>query len=111
MNDRFLSMLGLATRAFKLLSGEFSTEKAIKSRKAKLVLVAGDASENTKKLFLDKCKFYKIKIYICSNKEKLGKAIGKSERSSIAIMDNNFATNIEKLINEGSRQEEEFENK
>ena len=38
----------MATKAGKLLSGEFSVEKAIKQRKVKLVIVAGDASDNTK---------------------------------------------------------------
>ena len=40
-------MLGLAQRAGKVASGEFSTEKAVKSKKAFLVVVASDASDNT----------------------------------------------------------------
>ena len=38
-------MLGLAQRAGKVASGEFSTEKAVKSKKAFLVVVASDASD------------------------------------------------------------------
>ena len=49
-----MSYLGLATRAGKVQSGEFSTEKSVKSGKAALVLVAGDASDNTKKKFTNK---------------------------------------------------------
>lgn len=52
-------MLGLAQRAGKVASGEFSTEKAVKSKKAFLVVVASDASDNTKKMFSDMCTFYK----------------------------------------------------
>ena len=37
-------MLSLAAKAGKVASGEFSVEKAVKSRKAHLVLVADDAS-------------------------------------------------------------------
>ena len=44
-------MLGLAARAGKIASGEFSTEKMVKSHRAYLVIVAEDASENTKKMF------------------------------------------------------------
>ena len=51
--DRVLSMLGIAARAGKVASGEFSTEKAVKAGKAYLVLTAEDASENTKKKFRD----------------------------------------------------------
>ena len=61
--DRILSMLGLAAKAGKIVSGEFSTEKAIKSGKAFLVIVSEEASENTKKIFRDKCSFYEIPIY------------------------------------------------
>ena len=57
LHDRALSMLSLAAKAGKVASGEFSVEKAVKSRKAYLVLVADDASENTKKLFRNMCSF------------------------------------------------------
>ena len=54
---KIFSLIGLATRARKTVSGEFATEKAVKSFKACLVIVAEDASDNTKKLFQDKCSF------------------------------------------------------
>ena len=44
-------MLGIATKAGKTVTGEFSTEKAVKEGSAYLVVVAGDASNNTKKKF------------------------------------------------------------
>ena len=53
---RILSMLGLAAKSGNLVSGEFSTEKAVKERKARLVIVAEDASEATKKNFRNLCK-------------------------------------------------------
>ncbi len=96
MNKKAMGMIGLAMRAGKVVSGEFSTEKAVKTKAAKLVIVAADASENTKKLFRDKCSFYHVPIQICSSKEELGKAIGKEYRASIAITDSNFATQIMK---------------
>ena len=50
-----LSLLGLAAKAGRVVSGEFATEKAVKAGKARLVLVAGDASDNSKKKFSDMC--------------------------------------------------------
>lgn len=47
-NSKVLSMLGLAAKAGKVASGEFSTEKEVKSGNACLVIVAEDASDNTK---------------------------------------------------------------
>ena len=46
--DRILNLIGLAMKAGKVVSGEFSVEKCIKSGKARLVIIATDASENTK---------------------------------------------------------------
>lgn len=47
--DRVLSLIGLATKAGKCASGEFMTENETKSGKAALVIVAEDASDNTKR--------------------------------------------------------------
>ena len=51
MNEekKVLNLLGLAQRSGKLASGEFQTEKAVKEQRAALVILAADASENTKK--------------------------------------------------------------
>ena len=97
--DKVRSMVGLATRAGKAASGEFSTEKAVKRGKAVLVLVAGDASENTKKMFTNMCAFYKVPLRIYGTKETLGRAMGKEYRASIALLDRGFAGSVLKLIN------------
>ncbi|MFR4580533.1 MAG: L7Ae/L30e/S12e/Gadd45 family ribosomal protein [Clostridium fessum] len=52
-----LNLLGLATRAGKTASGEFMTEKAIKSGKAYLVIVSEEASDNHKKMFEQLCAY------------------------------------------------------
>ncbi len=91
-------MLGLATRAGKLVSGEFSVENAIKEYKAYLCIVAEDASDNTKKLFRNKCDYYDVPIHICFEKEVLGHAIGKESRASVAVLDEGFANAITKLF-------------
>lgn len=101
-NDKVLSMLGLATRARKAVSGEFSTEKAISNFSACLVIVAEDASENTKKKFQDKCEFYEVLFHIYGTRETLGKAMGKQMRASLAVTDEGFADALHKLIEGGS---------
>ena len=96
--DRALNMLGLAARARKLVSGEFSTEKAVKTGKAVWVLVAEDASENTKKLFRNMCDYREIPFYEYGTKESLGHCIGKDYRSSLAVTDEELAKAVEKNI-------------
>ena len=95
MNNR-LSLLGLAARAGKVVSGEFAVEKSVKSGKTFLVLVAEDASANTKKNFSDMCTYYKVTLYYVGTKEELGKAIGKEYRASLAVTDRNFADAMRK---------------
>lgn len=100
------AMLGMAMKAGKVASGEFSTEKSVKSGHAYLVIVSEDASNNTKKMFSNMCKFYEVPRYFFGTKEELGSAIGKGMRSSLAITDENFAKSIKKGLEQfGSRTE------
>ena len=93
-----ISLVGLAAKAGKVVSGEFATEKAVKSQKASLVLTAEDASENTKKKFRDMCKFYRVPICFYGDKDTLGHAMGKEFRASLAILDEGFADGILKAL-------------
>ena len=99
-NKKVLSLLGLATRSRNVVSGEFMTEKSVKSGTAKLVIVADDASDNTKKEFRDMCTFYKVPCYFFGTKEELGKSMGKEIRASLSITDDGFAGSIIKLLQE-----------
>jgi ribosomal protein L7Ae-like RNA K-turn-binding protein len=92
-------MIGMATKAGKTVSGEFMTEKAVKGGKALLVIVAEDASENTKKKFQNMCTYYKVPYYILGRKEQLGHSMGKEIRATLAVTDSGFKTAIEKQLN------------
>ncbi len=96
--NKALSMIGLATKAGKVASGEFCTEKEVKSGRAYLVIVADDASDNTKKKFQNMCDFYQVPIYFYKDKDTLGHAMGKEFRASLVILDEGFAKGIRKHI-------------
>ena len=98
MLNRALSMVGLATKAGKTKSGEFQTENAVKDGTAQLVIVAADASDNTKKKFQNMCDFFKVPIYFYGDKDTLGHAMGKQFRASLAILDEGFAKGILKEL-------------
>ena len=93
--DRVLSMIGIAAKSGNVVSGEFSTEKAVKTGSPFLVIVSEEASENTKKHFTDMTSFYEVPIYFYGDKESLGRAIGKEFRASLAIVDENLAKAVE----------------
>lgn len=98
IQSRALSMLGMATKAGKTASGEFSVERMVKSGKAKLVIVAEDASDNAKKNYTDMCTFYKVPFYIMFGKDELGHSMGKQARVSACVMDEGFARAITKHL-------------
>ena len=90
--------IGLATKAGKTASGEFCTEKEVKSGKASLVIIADDASDNTKNKFKNMCDYYNVPLLYYKDKDTLGHAMGKQFRASLAILDEGFAKGIRKHI-------------
>ena len=102
MNEQgILQMLGLSSKAGRAVSGEFQCEEALKSGKARLVVVAQDVSANTYKKFKKKSEYYHVPFYQLScNKEGLGRAIGKEKRSCVAVTDTGLAGSILKKMEE-----------
>lgn len=93
-------IIGLAMKAGRIVSGETACENAVRDGSASLVLVADDASANTKKKFSDKCSFYSVPIISCFSKDELGKAMGKEERAIAAFTDEGFAQLFKKKLAE-----------
>lgn len=89
--NKVLTYLGLATRAGRAVSGEFSVEKSVKQNRAKLVVVSEEASENTKKKFRDMCEYRKIPLHFFGTGEELGRACGKEFRILMAVEDEGLA--------------------
>lgn len=96
---KLLNMIGLATRARRVVSGEFSTEKSVKSGRSRLVIVSEEASDNTKKMFTNMCTYYKVPIYLFGTKDELGHAMGQEIRASLSIEDAGFAKSMAGLMN------------
>lgn len=97
-SKKIVSLLGMAQKAGKLASGEFAAEKAVKSGKAKLLIIAGDASEATKKAYKDMAIYYQVPFYETLSKEELGECIGKVQRAAVAVVDAGFSKALIKLL-------------
>ena len=98
MRNRVLQMLGIAAKSGNVVSGEFSTEKAVKTGHAYLVIVSEEASFNTNKMFTNMTDFYEVPMYVFGTKEELGRCIGKEFRASLAITDENLANAVESKL-------------
>lgn len=104
MDNKIYLLIGLSTKAGRLTGGEDAVEKSIKSLKAQLVIVAEDASDNTRKKFMDICKYRNIEMRFFGSKELLGRYSGKELRAVLAITDKGLADRLKELI-DGRDQE------
>lgn len=100
MTNRIYSFLGLAVKANKLISGEAGCEKSIKFKSVELVIVACDASDNTKKKFTNMCNYRNIAMRFFGEKELLGKYLGKKVLSVAVIIDKGFAKRLIEMMDE-----------
>jgi ribosomal protein L7Ae-like RNA K-turn-binding protein len=98
--NQWTSLLGLANRAGKCISGEELVVKEVRRNKAKLVLLAADASENTKKKLTDKCSYYEVSLRSVSDRYTLGNAIGKDQRVVVAVVDQGFASKLQSILDQ-----------
>ncbi|NHM29835.1 YlxQ family RNA-binding protein [Neobacillus terrae] len=96
--NQWMSVLGLANRARKIISGEELSVKEIQRGKAKLILLSADASANTTKKITDKCKSYEVPYKIVEDRHLLGHAIGKEARVVVAVMDAGFANKLVSML-------------
>lgn len=88
--------LGLAQRAGKLASGDFAVKAALKSGKAKLMVLAADAAPNSKKEMYYLAEQANIPVLEALTREELGHVIGKVQRTAVVILDNNFAKMLQR---------------
>ncbi|MBR3841389.1 MAG: ribosomal L7Ae/L30e/S12e/Gadd45 family protein [Erysipelotrichales bacterium] len=95
--NNVVNLIGLATRARKIVTGEMVLN-AIRNHSAKLVVIAEDASDNTKKKLIDKCTFYNVEYVFIESSAILSHAIGKNNRMAIAINDLGFAEKIKNYL-------------
>lgn len=107
-DKKVLSYLGLARRAGKTASGEFQTEESVRKGKARLVIIASDASDNTKKKFGNMCEWHHVRMVICSDKTTLGSCIGCGSRSSVALLDPGLADAVTKALGQETDTERRY---
>ena len=97
---KIYSLLGLCRRGGNIGSGEFQTDRHIKTGLSSLVIVATDSSDNTKKKFRDSAAYYKVPYAEFGNKEELGKAIGYEFRACVSVNNEGLALKIINLLKE-----------
>lgn len=106
ITQRLAGMIGLCARARKLAIGTDIAADAVRVGKAGLLMVANDASQNTKKRIFNCAKYYETPCYeIPLSTGDLGNSVGKKgNTAAIAVLDRNMIKGIEKILNEYNQE-------
>ena len=94
---QLLSLLGLAMRANKVITGEDFCVDGIRKNEIKYVFLASDAGVNTTKKITDKTTYYKVPLCTDFTSKELSTAIGKNNRMVVGIKDIGFAKKIKEI--------------
>ncbi|MBO5180026.1 MAG: ribosomal L7Ae/L30e/S12e/Gadd45 family protein [Clostridia bacterium] len=100
MINKIYSMLGLCMKAGKLAYGSDMCEENIKNKKAKILIIAVDTSDNTKKKFENICARENTELFFFGDIDSISHSIGKSNKAIIAILDDGFANKIKDMLKE-----------
>ena len=112
VNSKLLSLFGFAMKAGKLETGtdricdeirrhgipcEDDSVKGYSSHG--IVVIASNASDNTKKRIVNACKFYRIEYYVSNlSQNDIADRIGKASAAACATFDRGFADGIRRAI-------------
>ncbi|WOO87733.1 ribosomal L7Ae/L30e/S12e/Gadd45 family protein [Mollicutes bacterium LVI A0039] len=96
MNNKY-QILGLMYASKNLAIGQDGVLAAVRSDKAKYVLISSSASSRTIKTITDKCNFYNVKYAIIDEDGQMAKAIGKSTVMAVSTNSSGFAKKMEEL--------------
>jgi len=88
--NKIYSMLGIARKGGKISIGYDATCIDVQKNKSKLVLIATDASDKTKKNIRFVCDKYGCKYIEYGENEILGQCLGKKMISVLSINDENI---------------------
>lgn len=100
MINKIYSMLGLCMKAGKIVAGMDVCLDNIKNQKAFLIILAEDASDNTKGKIQSVASEYNVECACYGNIEKLSNAVGKFNKAVFAVLDDGFGKKLLQLINE-----------
>jgi ribosomal protein L7Ae-like RNA K-turn-binding protein len=87
-------LLGLAVKAGQAVSGTEAVENALRRQKARLILLASDSSDNTRRKFIPPDRPPVIPVVQFGSKADMGHWTGHQERAVVAILDQGFADRL-----------------
>lgn len=94
------AMLGFAQAAGKVVSGDFAVTRQLRMGNVHLVIIATDGGRRVERRFGHLCDEQGVPWRRWGTKEQLGRLLGKSARSVVAVLDPAFAAKLEEAVSE-----------
>ncbi|MCL2352116.1 MAG: ribosomal L7Ae/L30e/S12e/Gadd45 family protein [Firmicutes bacterium] len=104
LDRKVASFLSICMKAGKIGAGERVCEMSLRNGAARLVILAGDASGNTKKKFEQKTFYYRVPIITIGTKDEISRCIGRENRAVFVVTDEGLAENVMRLIGENGKK-------
>lgn len=103
VQQHVLTLLGFAQAAGKIASGDDATRIALTRQRGRLLLLAEDTADSTKKRLMRLSERMQVPhVVLSADRDTLGLAIGKSPRAALVVLDAQFAQAIQRSL---SREE------
>ena len=102
--DRALGLLGMAARAGAVISGTDRVREAARGEGVRLVLLASDASANSREKLVPLLTARGISHVIRFDRNELGAAIGRGPLSAVGVMDQKLADRLQVLLRDSAPQ-------
>lgn len=99
MKKKVISYLGFAKKSGNLVSGVNTCTFAMAKKKARLMILAEDISDNSEKKIMKEIRKYGIEYVKYGTRRELSHAVGAADRSVFAVCDENFKKVILDEIN------------
>lgn len=93
-----LSLVGLALKAGKLMLGDQACRKALALGQGRLVILADDASERTRRTFLELAQTTGVPACYLGRKTQLGQRLGREQVAVLVVTDVSLAQAIKKAL-------------
>ena len=112
LEQKIYTLIGFCQKAGKMVSGDDGVMIAMSKGKVKLVIVPEDLSQNSLDKFQQKTRNQKMKngqpapVVTFGTKDSLGRAIGKSPRGLLGVVDPGFSEALNKYFTELNLRED-----
>ena len=94
MEKRIMNLLSMAARARRIVSGAFTAEETLKKKRGAYLLLAADASEETKEKFTRMAAQMNVPAAELLTMQQLGRCLGKECRAVAVLIDRGFADRL-----------------